>query len=177
VVSAFNDIAIHQGTHTSGEQVAEGFLKIAVEHMAQAIKKISVERGYDVQTYALTCFGGAGGQHACLVAERLGMQKIFIHPFASILSAYGMGLADIRSQRSETFQQLMVPPIVAALSAAFSRMQTMTAAELLEQDIAASAQTHEATVFLRYAGTDTTLLINYASIESMQKEFEKYHLA
>ena len=177
VLSAFTIIANKQGNNTSAEQVAEGFLKIAIEHMAQAIKKISVERGYDVQAYALTCFGGAGAQHACLVAERLGMQRIFIHPFSSILSAYGMGLADIRSQRSETFQKVMDQKAVTELEAAFSRMQILTSTELLEQDIAASAQLHEATAFLRYSGTDTTLAINYASIEKMRAQFEEFHHA
>ncbi|MFK5073628.1 hydantoinase/oxoprolinase family protein, partial [Klebsiella pneumoniae] len=80
----------------SPEQVAEGFLAIAVENMANAIKKISVARGYDVTKYVLGCFGGAGGQHACLVADALGMTKVLLHPLAGVLSAYGMGLADQR---------------------------------------------------------------------------------
>ena len=81
------------------EEVAEGFLRIAVENMANAIKKISVERGYDVSGYTLNTFGGAGGQHACLVADSLGMNRVLLHPFAGVLSAYGMGLAEIRSIR------------------------------------------------------------------------------
>src|SRR3546814_5082962 len=83
----------------SPEEVAEGFLRIAVENMANAIKKISVQRGYDVTEYTLNCFGGAGGQHACLVADALGMTRVFLHPFAGVLSAYGMGLADVRALR------------------------------------------------------------------------------
>ena len=83
------------------EQIADGFIKIAVENMANAIKKISVQRGYDVTRYALNCFGGAGGQHACLVADALGMTSVLIHPLSSLLSAYGMGLADIRSVRQQ----------------------------------------------------------------------------
>ncbi len=83
----------------SPEKIAEGFLRIAVENMANAIKKISVQRGYDVTEYTLNCFGGAGGQHACLVADALGMKRVFLHPFAGVLSAYGMGLADIRALR------------------------------------------------------------------------------
>ena len=86
------------------EEVADGFIKIAVENMANAIKKISVQRGYDVTRYALNCFGGAGGQHACLVADALGMTRVFIHPFSSLLSAYGMGLADIRATREQAIE-------------------------------------------------------------------------
>ncbi|MFT6897186.1 MAG: 5-oxoprolinase (ATP-hydrolyzing) [Paraglaciecola sp.] len=177
VQAAFTDIAKKQGTQTSGEQVAEGFLTIAIEHMANAIKKISIERGYDVQSYALTCFGGAGGQHACLVAERLGMQTIFIHPFASILSAYGMGLADIRSQRTETFNQVLNVTVVDTLRQAFARLKSSTGAELLEQDIAGAAQNHSATVFLRYQGTDTTLPIHHGDVAQMRTQFEAVHLA
>src|SRR5207302_1502446 len=83
------------------EEIADGFLRIAVENMANAIKKISVQRGYDVTEYALNCFGGAGGQHACLVADALGMTTVLIHPLSSLLSAYGMGLADIRATRQQ----------------------------------------------------------------------------
>ena len=87
------------------EEVADGFIKIAVENMANAIKKISVQRGYDVTRYALNCFGGAGGQHACLVADALGMTTVLIHPFSSLLSAYGMGLADIRATRQQAIEE------------------------------------------------------------------------
>ena len=86
------------------EEIADGFIKIAVENMANAIKKISVQRGYDVTRYALNCFGGAGGQHACLVADALGMTKVLIHPFSSLLSAYGMGFADIRATRQQAIE-------------------------------------------------------------------------
>ena len=88
----------------SAEEVADGFIKIAVENMANAIKKISVQRGYDVTRYALNCFGGAGGQHACLVADALGMTRVLMHPFSSLLSAYGMGLADIRATREQAVE-------------------------------------------------------------------------
>ncbi|ABG42314.1 5-oxoprolinase (ATP-hydrolyzing) [Paraglaciecola sp. T6c] len=177
VKAAFAEIAQQQSTQSSPEHVAEGFLTIAIEHMAQAIKKISIERGYDVQQYALTCFGGAGGQHACLVADRLGMQTIFIHPFASILSAYGMGLADIRSQRTETFQKVMDPSGLEALNAAFARLKAHTSKELKDQGIEDAEQSHSATVFLRYQGTDTTLPISQATIDQMQQDFEAQHAA
>ena len=100
----FSELAVEIGEATgtvapAPEEVAEGFLRIAVENMANAIKKISVERGYDVSGYTLNTFGGAGGQHACLVADSLGMNRVLLHPFAGVLSAYGMGLAEIRSIR------------------------------------------------------------------------------
>src|SRR5213079_1895200 len=93
------------GERRTLEAIADGFLRIAVENMANAIKKISVQRGYDVTGYALNCFGGAGGQHACLVADALGMTSVMIHPFAGVLSAYGMGLADLRTLREATVER------------------------------------------------------------------------
>ena len=100
-----NDLAQKVGDERTPEEIADGFIKIAVENMANAIKKISVQRGYDVTRYALNCFGGAGGQHACLVADALGMTRVLIHPFSSLLSAYGMGLADIRATRQQAIEQ------------------------------------------------------------------------
>src|SRR5207249_10708975 len=104
VREAFAELAGEIGAGGSAEDVADGFIKIAVENMANAIKKISVQRGYDVTRYALHCFGGAGSQHACLVADALGMAKILIHPFSSLLSAYGMGLAEIRATREQAIE-------------------------------------------------------------------------
>ena len=101
----FAALAHRIGDGRTGEEVADGFIRIAVENMANAIKKISVQRGYDVTRYALNCFGGAGGQHACLVADALGMTSVLIHPFSSLLSAYGMGLADIRSVRQQAIEK------------------------------------------------------------------------
>src|SRR5207253_7671465 len=105
VRAGFAKLAQEVGGGRSAEEVADGFIKIAVENMANAIKKISVQRGYDVTRYALNCFGGAGGQHACLVADALGMTKVLIHPFSSLLSAYGMGLADIRATRQQAIEE------------------------------------------------------------------------
>src|SRR5690606_15482772 len=93
------EIQAATGDARTPEQVAEGFLTIAVENMANAIKEISIQRGYDVTKYTLCCFGGAGGQHACAVADALGMTTVLLHPFAGVLSAYGMGLADVRVMR------------------------------------------------------------------------------
>ena len=109
-------LAEEVGDGRSPEDVADGFIKIAVENMANAIKKISVQRGYDVTRYALNCFGGAGGQHACLVADALGMTKVLIHPFSSLLSAYGMGLADIRATRQQAIEEPFGEKALAALN-------------------------------------------------------------
>ena len=103
VRAKFAELAKSSGT-AKPEAVADGFIRIAVENMANAIKKISVQRGYDVTRYALNCFGGAGGQHACLVADALGMTQVLVHPYSSLLSAYGMGLADIRSARQQAIE-------------------------------------------------------------------------
>ncbi len=106
------------------EEVAEGFLRIAVENMANAIKHISVQRGYDVTEYTLCCFGGAAGQHACLVADALGMTRVFIHPLAGVLSAYGMGLADVRALRQQAVEALLSAAALAAVAAVFARWRT-----------------------------------------------------
>src|SRR5438132_9920589 len=98
------EVAASTGVARSAEEVAEGFLRIAVENMANAIKHISVQRGYDVTDYTLCCFGGAAGQHACRVADALGMTRVFIHPLAGVLSAYGMGLAGVRALRQQTIE-------------------------------------------------------------------------
>src|SRR6202023_642604 len=106
----------------SAEDAADGFIKIAVENMANAIKKISVQRGYDVTRYALNCFGGAGGQHACLVADALGMKTVLIHPFSSLLSAYGMGLADIRATRQQAIEESYGEAAKAAIAKAGEKL-------------------------------------------------------
>src|SRR5207247_2087761 len=114
VRNAFTELAKEVGDKSS-EEIADGFIKIAVENMANAIKKISVQRGYDVTRYALNCFGGAGGQHACLVADALGMTTVLIHPFSSLLSAYGMGLADIRATRQQAIEEAFGAKSLAAI--------------------------------------------------------------
>ncbi|MEM8977733.1 MAG: hydantoinase/oxoprolinase family protein, partial [Pseudomonadota bacterium] len=101
---AFQDMAAQIGDGRAAEDVADGFLRIAVENMANAIKKISVQRGYDVTEYALNCFGSAGGQHACMIADTLGMETVLIHPLSGLLSGYGMGLADLRASREQSIE-------------------------------------------------------------------------
>jgi 5-oxoprolinase (ATP-hydrolysing) len=157
------------------EEVAEGFLRIAVENMANAIKKISVQRGYDVTEYTLNCFGGAGGQHACLVADALGMTRVFLHPFAGVLSAYGMGLADVRAMRERHIEAPFEAAAVPALEAAFVELEAEARREILDQGIAAANVSLQRKVHLRYEGTDSPLLIDFGSIEAMQSAFEDSH--
>ena len=104
VKTKFADLAKEIGGEKTPQQVAEGFLQIAVANMANAIKQVSVQKGHDVSRFALQCFGGAGGQHACLVADALGMETVFIHPYAGVLSAYGMGLADQTTMKEQAVE-------------------------------------------------------------------------
>ena len=173
--AAFDDIAKQIGDGRSAEDVAEGFLSIAIEHMAQAVKKISISRGYDVKDYVLTCFGGAGGQHACLVADRLGIKKVFLHQFSGVLSAYGMGLADIRSQRQMAYERLLTRDVIPELDASLSELQVTTSAELIDQGVELNEQQHNKTLLLCYEGTDTAIQVTFASIEAMRDEFEHSH--
>jgi 5-oxoprolinase (ATP-hydrolysing) len=153
------EIAARTGDARSAEQVAEGFLQIAVDNMAHAIKHISVERGYDVTEYTLCCFGGAGGQHACAVADALGMKRVFIHPFAGVLSAYGMGLAEVRALRQEAVEAVLSEETLRASAPLLERLAGAAQAELLEQDVPAVRIRVRRTLQLKYDGTDTTLEI------------------
>ncbi len=159
----------------SPEKVAEGFLRIAVENMANAIKKISVQRGYDVTDYTLNCFGGAGGQHACLVADALGMKRVFLHPFAGVLSAYGMGLADIRALREVHLESPLNEEAPHHLDNACRPLIIEAKAEVAAQDIAQDLIDVFCKAHLRYEGTDTALLVDIDSPEQMIRAFEKAH--
>ncbi len=158
------------------EQVAEGFLRIAVENMANAIKKISVQRGYDITAYTLHCFGGAGGQHACLVADALGMTNVFLHPFAGVLSAYGMGLADVRAMREVQLEQPFTRDTISDLiHNAASPLISEACAEIADQGVAPENITSTCKVHLRYQGTDTALLVDIDTPSAMEKAFEAAH--
>ena len=160
---------------TSPEAVAEGFLRIAVENMANAIKKISVQRGYDVTEYTLNCFGGAGGQHACLVADALGMTKVFLHPFAGVLSAYGMGLADVRAIRERQIEAAFAAPVLAEIETAFGELAEGAQEEVLAQGVSPARIALVRKVQLRYEGTDSPLQIDFASLGAMKAAFETAH--
>jgi 5-oxoprolinase (ATP-hydrolysing) len=153
----FKELAAEIGDGRSPQAVAEGFITIAVENMANAIKKISVQRGYDVTGYLLNCFGGAGGQHACLVADALGMEAVLIHPFSGLLSAYGMGLADIRATRQQAVEVPFSPQAIATMHEVEARLASAAKAEVQGQGVAQAAIAFNVTAQLRYAGTDTAL--------------------
>ena len=164
VRQAFAAMAKEIGDGRSGEQVADGFIKIAVENMANAIKKISVQRGYDVTRYALNCFGGAGGQHACLVADALGMESVLIHPLSSLLSAYGMGLADIRSVRQQAIEEPFGDKARKTLESVSRRLARATIDEVTGQGVATNKITVHVRAHIRYAGTDTPLIVDAGAL-------------
>ncbi|MGA2565943.1 MAG: hydantoinase B/oxoprolinase family protein [Pseudolabrys sp.] len=172
----FNNLAQKVG-RKSPEEIADGFIKIAVENMANAIKKISVQRGYDVTRYALNCFGGAGGQHACLVADALGMTRVLIHPFSSLLSAYGMGLADIRATRQQAIELGYGGKALATLKRESARLGREAKAEVAGQGVPAAKITIFVRAHIRYAGTDTALVVGAGTLPAMKRAFEKAHKA
>ncbi len=157
----------------SAEDVADGFIRIAVENMANAIRRISVAKGYDARDYALNCFGGAGGQHACLVADALGMTRIFIHPFSGVLSAYGMKLASLRALRQRAVGQRLDAPLMTALSRTTDELAREAEAEIKAQGAADAHPIKR--VHIRYEGSDTTLPIAFASLDEMASAFAEQH--
>ncbi len=178
VAQKFAKIARDVGEGRSPEEVAEGFLKIAVENMANAIKKISVQRGYDVTRYLLNSFGGAGGQHACLVADALGMERILIHPLSGLLSAYGMGLATVTASRQQGLMQPLAAESLAAISQLESELRSAVIRELDEQGHAETQVSTRTKLHLRYAGTDTAIDIPFdGDLAGVQARFEAGHKA
>ncbi len=159
------------------EEVAWGFLRIAVENMANAIKHISVQRGYDVTEYTLNCFGGAGGQHACLVADALGMSHIFIHPFAGVLSAYGMGLADVRVLREHAIEALLEDAVIDGLAKRLEALAQDARAEIARQGVSEENTEIIKKAHLRYEGTDAALIVPFGDRQAMIGAFEDTHKA
>ncbi len=176
----FTQMADEIGDDRSPESVADGFIRIAVANMVEAIKKISVQRGYDVTRYALSCFGGAGGQHACLVADALGMKNILLHPMSGLLSAYGMGLADIRATRQKALGVDLDPDAPTELQRLGAELATECVAELTAQGVEEQVITKHLRAHIRYAGTDTVLSIEatYPAVDvasRLRAEFEAAH--
>ena len=163
------------GTRTP-ESIAAGFLRVAVETMANAIKHVSVRQGYDCTRFTLFCFGGAAGQHACLVADALGISRVLIHPLASVMSAYGIGLADVREIRRQSIERTLSSPLLATLEQQFAELEALARAALAAQGFGAVEPAVERTVDLRVMGTDTALTVPFASLAAMRAEFETLHL-
>ncbi|ETX30628.1 hydantoinase B/oxoprolinase family protein [Roseivivax isoporae] len=160
------------------EEVAEGFLRIAVENMANAIKKISVQRGYDVTRYLLNAFGGAGGQHACLVADSLGMTKVLVHPLSGLLSAYGIGLARVTEARQRAIEADLDDAGAAAAQSALDALAREVRAELAAQGVPDAGTTLTPLLHLRYAGTDTAIPVAWdGDIKAARAAFETAHEA
>lgn len=177
VRNKFAVLAAEVGDGRSPEEVADGFIQIAVANMAEAIKKISVQRGYDITRYALNSFGGAGGQHACLVADALGIKTVLLHPFSGLLSAYGMGLAEIRSTRTSALDVALDGEAKAAIEAVAAKLAADAKAEVcgqgvVEGDIAIHVRAH-----IRYSGTDTAIAVPAGTRAAMQEAFQTAHKA
>ncbi|WP_192243547.1 hydantoinase B/oxoprolinase family protein [Mesorhizobium silamurunense] len=175
----FAALATEIGDGRSPEAVAEGFVTIAVENMANAIKKISVQRGYDVTEYLLNCFGGAGGQHACLVADALGMEAVLIHPFSGLLSAYGIGLSTVFASRQQALLKPLAEESRSSIEELIAALRQSVVAELAAQGIAEAAIASRPVLQIRYDGTDTTLPVNFehGSIFRARSDFEAAHKA
>ncbi|GAA5218513.1 hydantoinase B/oxoprolinase family protein [Corallincola platygyrae] len=166
-----------QGKSLTPEQVASGFLRIAVTHMANAIKKISTQRGHDVSEYAMACFGGAGAQHACLVAEQLGIPTVFIHRLSGVLSAYGMGLAQVTEIQQKTVELPLSSLSQSSLSSLINELSAATEAALSQQDIAKAEIETSVHLRLRYQGSDTQLRIPLGTNKEITKAFHHQHLS
>ena len=160
------------GRRLDGREIAEGFLAIAVDNMANAIKQISVARGYDVSRYVLACFGGAGGQHACLVADALGMTRIMIHPLAGVLSAYGIGLADTRLMKQATVEAVLDDALIDRLRGLADDMGRAGSEELVAEGASPEEVRAEAQAHIKYQGSDTTLEVPLGELGEMTAAFE-----
>ncbi|MGI9625179.1 MAG: hydantoinase B/oxoprolinase family protein [Acidimicrobiales bacterium] len=170
-----NQVNEASGSSRTAEELAEGFLAIAVENMANAIKKISVQRGHDVTDHTLVCFGGAGGQHACMVADRLAIERIHVHPNAGVLSALGIGLADTRHVGERAIEALLDSETLAGLEAEFAGLELEGEAALLEQGLVGETIESSRVLALRYDGSDTALFVAAADIGDVVAEFEHSH--
>ena len=170
VAQKFEGLATQTGR--KAEDVAHGFIQIAVQQMANAIKKISVARGYDVTRYTLQCFGGAGGQHACLVADALGMTRVFVHPLAGVLSAYGMGLADQNVIREQAVETKLAPEALAGIETTLDQLATTARTELERQQVGAGTAVVHRRVHVRYEGSDSALIVPLGSLAEITAAFE-----
>jgi 5-oxoprolinase (ATP-hydrolysing) len=171
------EIAEATGVTQDPRDVAEGFLRVAVANMANAIKQVSVQKGHDATRFALACFGGAGGQHACLVADELGMETVVIHPYAGVLSAYGMGLADQSVMREQAVEIALDAAALPGLHALADRLSAEATERLASQGAAPEAVTVRRRLLIRYAGTEAALDVTLGALDAMVEEFTASHRA
>ncbi|GAA0637194.1 hydantoinase B/oxoprolinase family protein [Brevundimonas lenta] len=169
------EVTAATGRGTTPQALAEGFVTIAVQNMAEAIKSISIQRGYDVTRYVLNCFGGAGGQHACLVADALGMTTVMLHPFAGVLSAYGMGLAEVRAIRQATAAEPLERGRDAAMAARVEALAEQAREELRAQGFGEHRISVTARAEIKFAGSDTPLTVPFGPAAEMTAAFEALH--
>ena len=172
-----HEISAATGVPQTPEDVAEGFLAIAVENMANAIKKISVQRGYDVTGYTLACFGGAAGQHACRVADSLGIRRVLSHPYAGVLSAFGIGLADVRVVRDRAVEGELDQALLDSLETDFNDLASDGTAAIRAQGVGPERTTVVRRTRVRYRGSDTSLEVTAGSVDEVVRGFETAHLA
>ena len=175
VRSAFEALARKIGDSHSAEDAADGAVRIAVENMAHAIKRISVARGYDVKAYTLQCFGSAGGQHACLIADTLGIETVMIHPLSGLLSAYGIGLARLRTSREQSIEHPLDEALSSGLTALVEQLSALARDELVLQGASAGHITTHAHVHLCYAASETAFPVALALPADMRAAFENIH--
>ncbi len=175
VRASFAELAVRVGDGRAPEEIADGAIRIAVENMANAIKKISVERGYDVTEYALNCFGSAGGQHACLIADTLGMESVLVHAFSGLLSAYGIGLAQQRASRERSVEAPLGEEAMDAIESLAYELGDDVTRQLLDEGVEHDDIAIESFAHLRYAGTDTALPVALSEPHFMRRDFEALH--
>ena len=175
VRAAFEELSSEIGDGRTAEEVADGYIRIAVENMANAIKKISVQRGYDVTEYALNCFGSAGGQHACLIADTLGMETVLIHPLSGLLSAYGMGLADLRASREQSIEAELDHDTMRRCEDLGFELVDEAVNEVVDQGVAYEDVANTTWLHLRYDGTDNALPVVLDEPDLMRRDFEEQH--
>ena len=171
------EIARATGRRRSPQQVAEGFLQVAIANMANAIKQVSVQKGHDASRFALQCFGGAGGQHACAVADALGMETVFIHPFAGVLSAYGMGLADQTVMKEQAVEVPLEAATMGELREVADRLALDAEAALVAQGADAARVSTSRSLHLRYAGTEAALIVALRDHAQVVEDFTAAHRA
>ena len=177
VAAQFADLARTIGGGKTSRQVAEGFLQIAVANMANAIKQVSVQKGHDVSRFALQCFGGAGGQHACLVADALGMETVFIHPYAGVLSAYGMGLADQTAMKEQAVEVPLSAETLPRLNELAGKLAADAVASLEAQGAKRQDVQTTRSLHLRYAGTEAALIVSLRDLDTILSDFTAAHRA
>lgn len=175
VIKRFEEVELKIKDGRTHEQIAESFIHIAVLNMARAIKQISVQRGYNVTDYTLVTFGGAGGQHACLVAESLGIRRVQIHPFAGVLSAFGMGLADNRSLKEKTIEKILSEEVFAEITKDYDQLKSITQKDIYAQGFEDKDISFEKKIYLKYQGSDKPLEIMFNDLKSLQQAFDTAH--